>query len=41
MARRLLPPATTEIKAVARKAFEIFTELDAAKEELAALENSQ
>ncbi|PBB95612.1 CCE_0567 family metalloprotein [Mesorhizobium sp. WSM3862] len=31
----------TEIKAVARKAFEIFAELDAAKEQLEALENSQ
>ncbi|PBB29278.1 MULTISPECIES: CCE_0567 family metalloprotein [Mesorhizobium] len=31
----------TEIEAVARKAFEIFAELDAAKEQLAALENSQ
>ncbi|ANN60968.1 hypothetical protein EFV37_33350 [Mesorhizobium loti] len=31
----------TEIKAVARETFEIFAELDAAKEELAALENLQ
>lgn len=36
-----LPVNWTEIEAVAWKAFEVFAELDAAKEELAALENSQ
>lgn len=36
-----LPVNWTEIKAVAWKAFEVFSELDAAKQELAALENSQ
>ncbi|PTE06515.1 CCE_0567 family metalloprotein [Mesorhizobium helmanticense] len=36
-----LPVNWTKIKAVARKAFKIFAELNAAKEELAALENSQ
>ncbi|WP_136617746.1 MULTISPECIES: CCE_0567 family metalloprotein [Mesorhizobium] len=36
-----LPVNWTEIEAVAWNAFEVFAELDAAKEELAALENSQ
>ncbi|AZO34198.1 MAG: hypothetical protein EOS76_01440 [Mesorhizobium sp.] len=36
-----LPLNWTEIKAVARKASGIFAELNAAEEELAALENSQ
>ncbi|KUM28391.1 hypothetical protein AU467_34760 [Mesorhizobium loti] len=36
-----LPVNWTEIKAIAEKAFGAFAELDAAKRELAALENSR
>ncbi|MGX5804192.1 CCE_0567 family metalloprotein [Bradyrhizobium sp. Arg314] len=36
-----LPVGWRGIKAVARKTFEVFAELDAAKRELAALENSR
>ncbi|MER9632014.1 CCE_0567 family metalloprotein [Mesorhizobium sp. M0296] len=34
-----LPANWTEFQAVARKAFDVFAELDAARKELAALEN--